>query len=151
MVESLLSNQEQNLAIELASGLQETQEILDRYGISKKDFRALAATEHFKKYFKDAKIAWGSVTNARERVALKSAMISEGALLRINQLIHAVDTPPSNVIEAHKHMSNLGQLMPSKPGEAETGNKHSIVINIGRSQGREPITVQGKVLDHDDE
>ena len=147
----LVDDHQQNLAIELAAKLQTSKEILERYGLTKKAFTALAATPKFKKQYKDAQIAWGSSLNARERVAQKSAMISEGGLLRLNQIIHDTATPPSNVIEAHKHVSNLGAVMPTKATEAgEDTNRHQIIINIGKSEGREPITVEGTVLEHED-
>ena len=110
-IASLLHDRLQNLAVEMASELLTPKEILKRYGITAKEFKVIAATPKFKKDFQDAKIAWGSVSNAKERVALKAAMVSESALLRINQIIHDNDTPPSNVIEAHKHISNLGNLI----------------------------------------
>ena len=69
--------------------------------------------------------------------------------------VEAVRMPnqPQAVIQsmgAGEWSVHLGNLTPSKTGEADTGAKHSIVINIGKGEGREPITVEGSVVDQED-
>jgi len=149
---SLLNDHQQNLAIELAANLQEPKEILARYNITKKDFKVLATTAQFKKQFADAKIAWGSASNTKERISLKAAMMSEAALLTMNQLLHDSSTPPSNRIDLHKHISTLGAVMPSRSGgEGDVGSKHSIIINLHNPKEAKEIKVvnaTGSVIEH---
>lgn len=151
-VELLLGpDHKKNLVVELASELEPARDTLKRYGMTKKDLAQLLTDEPaLQKHYKDAQVMWDSPMNVRERVNMKAAMCSEAGLLRLHQLIHSADTPPSNVIAAHQHMSTLGNLMPSKAGESgDTGSRFSIVLNIGKSQDREPIKVVGEVIEQE--
>lgn len=147
----LLHDKSDLLANELAAELQTPKEILAKYNIKQKDFSVLAKTPRFKRRYSAAKVEWATEDGAKELFARKCRMAADASVVDIYGLVKNADVPPANRIEAHKHLSNMGQLAPSKVAEDGGGNKHSIIINIGKGQGREPITVEGSVVEHDGE
>ena len=147
---ALLSDRYDLLANEMAAELQTPKEILAKYGIKQKDFRLLAKTDRFKRAYKLAKSEWATEDGAKALFARKCRMAADDGILDIYGIVKDKTAPPANRIEAHKHLSTMGELAPSKDQGEGSGAKHSIVINIGKSQGRAPITVEGAVVESED-
>lgn len=148
---ALLKDRFDLLANEMAAELQTPKEILAKYGIKQKDFRLLAKTDRFKRAYKTAKTEWASEDGMKALFARKCRMAADDGILDIHQIVKDTKMPPANRIEAHKHLSAMGNLAPSKVAGEEGQAKHTIVINIGKSHGREPLTVEGSVVEQEAE
>lgn len=151
-VAALLTDRANLLANEIAANLQTVKEILAKYNIKHKDFAELYKTKQFKAKLTAARLDWASDQGQKILFAKKAAMAAEDGLIDMYRIVKDTSAPASNRISAHQHLAAMGNVMPTKTGPGEDGsNKHTIIINIGKSEGREPLKVEGTVIEHDNE
>ena len=151
-VTALLTDRANLLANEIAANLNTVKEILAKYSIKHKDFAVLYKTPRFKAKLDAARRDWATYQGQKILFAKKAAMAAEDGIIDMYRIVKDTSAPASNRITAHQHLATMGNVMPTKATQGEDGtNKHTIIINIGKSQGREPLTVEGTVLDHNDE
>ena len=141
------------LAMELAAGLTDIPDILDRYSLSKAQLKRILKDAEFRVMYAQAKARWGADANATERVITKSTIMVEDSLLAIYSILHSTDSTPNSKIAAFNALVELSDAAPKKQAmkqEAVT-DKFSITINLSGGARRFDIdntkTIEGETYE----
>lgn len=125
------------LAMELAQDIDTVENILRRYGFEDGErdprWHALANTREFAQTLSEAITEWRKADSTGKRVRLKSMVMLEYNLPRIQELINS--PAAGSAIEALKLIKGLaGMDGPSAGGAGDGGGGFSVTINIGQGK-----------------
>ena len=122
------------LAYDIVAGLRPVGELLDRYGLSPAQAKAVCETPWFRGMVNEARTRWGSEMGALERIRLKAMVALEESLSIPYTIAHNSDVSATARLEAMKTMERLAGVVPPTPegaGAAGGGSKFAITINLG--------------------
>lgn len=125
------------MVAELAAKIQEPNDVLARYGMSKKEFATLSKTPAFKHAYQEAKTFWESDSNAKERIAVKAATMLEDSLLELHTIFHDGAKSGSLRMDAFKQITVLARLNGGEmrdPSGGAAGQQININIDMGGGQ-----------------
>ena len=126
------------LAVELAIQISPIPEVLRRYGLNTSDLKRRLKDPMFYTTLKEAKRNWNSDLSVKERIKLKSQMLTEDSLLFIYSTIHSPDNALPAKLDAFKQLATIAEVnAPSKVAGAE-GSKFTVHINLG---GDKPLVI----------
>ena len=125
------------LAQELAAGLTDPEDLLERFGLSKSQFRRITKSTAFRKMYKRAKEVWDDIDNTEERIRTKSLYLLEDSILPLYGIIHNADLAPAARIEAFAKLMKISNMEPKKEGEG-SGSNFTVTINI---PGEEKVVI----------
>lgn len=127
---SLLEHATAALAFELAAKLVPAAQVLSRFSISEEQYRALLASEQFRKLLKEAKDKWDSPMSVAERTRLKAQFSIEQCLLPLHGIVHDGKSATQSRIDAAKLIAAIAGL---NRGEATSPQeaRFSLNINLG--------------------
>ena len=120
------------LAWDLVAGLEEREEVLEKYGIDEDSWDVLRVNPQFRGMVKEAKLQWNGEMNAERRIQAKSRVATEDSVQVLYIIAHDVEQPASARIEAVKQMARMaGTEKPEEHNKGGTGDGFSIIFNIG--------------------
>lgn len=138
------------LAIELAAGLYDTAQILERFNLNKNQLLKITADPHFRTLFQEAKVLWEKSSNVKERTRLKAALLLEDSVLPLFSIIHNVDLSPGARIDAFAKLMAVADMQPSRDGgSAATGEGFKLNITIG-GEVEQSVLIEGISNQEDD-
>lgn len=137
------------LAQEIAAGLTDIGDILERHSVTREEFLALAKTQAFRSMVAEAKSLWHADGNAKERIKAKALVAVEVNLPLLHRLANDEDLNPTARIEAVKELKALGGLNAKEEGAAAGGSGFNITITVGGEDVLAPkdVTPKQKVID----
>lgn len=137
-----------SLAVEMAREMNDAEDILERYSLSKDEFETIAQTRTFKLMFEQALKEWGAASNTAERVKIKSAALIEEALPLMFAELKETSHPLSSRADLFGRIARIGALGNAPVSQGGSGEVFKIEINLGDDK---KITVQqtlpSKVID----
>lgn len=140
----LINDIDSRLAFDLATGIADVEDVLERYGLTKEDLRVRLQNPTFKKIYHEAKSLWNSDLSIKERVRLKAMALVEDSLLELYTIFHTTDVAAPARIEAFRRLAQVATVdTPDKTNEV--GNRVNVVFNFG---GSDPSVFHGKVYDN---
>lgn len=137
------------LALELVAGLQDTEQILERYDLTTQQFAKVAATPRFRTLYREAKELWQSDANAQERIRAKALSLVEENLLTLFKISNDIDENTGQRLEATKQLTDIAGAKPQKTGEVAQGSRFSVTINLGDADDPPALAVDAKVIDQE--
>lgn len=107
------------LVIDLALGVEGTDEILERYALDSNDLDALSTNPAFRAQLVEARniVAKEGLTFRK-----KAALLAEMHLDTISSLVDDVDAPAATRLAAFQSLAKLGNLEPIKEDKANQNN-----------------------------
>lgn len=140
-----------SLATEIAQQLSPPSEIFARAGLSKEDALKLLNQPEFQAMVKAAKSEWNAVGSTPERIKLKAQMALEELMLPQFRMAMDPKTPATARNDAFKSFERLAEAGKSGDGDAATGPKFVLNINLGEAMQLSGETIEGtpeeKLLD----
>jgi hypothetical protein len=124
-----LSSLNAHIAAELAAGLSCAADIRERYGISDKQWKTLAASPTFRGMLAEAVREMRGDLNAGARIQKKADIVLEDAI------------PPQARIDAGKLLAQLAGRTQKATEGGGGGGGFTLNINVG---GREKLVIEGK-------
>jgi hypothetical protein len=124
------------MVAELAAKIQEPDDILDRYGVSRDEFEELKQSDVFRSAYKEAKQFWDSDANIKERIAAKAAYMLEDSLLELHGIFHDASKTGQIRMDAFKQMTVLAKVNGGEQRDQVAGTGQAININIDMGQGK---------------
>lgn len=120
-----------SLAIEMARGINDSDEILERFSLSKEDFEHIARSRMFQSLLEQAVKEWGSASNTAERVKIKTQALIEEALPAMFAELRDDKHPLSSRADLFGRLARIGALGNAPAGAGNTGDVFKININLG--------------------
>lgn len=117
------------LAQELAAGLSDPKDILERFGLTKAQLQRIVQDKHFKELYGEAKRVWNSMDNVEERIRAKSMYLLEDSILPLYSIIHNNDLQPAARIDAFSKLMKISDMEPKKDVD-NSGNTFTVTINV---------------------
>ena len=146
------------LATELASQLFPLQTLLDRYSLSKTQFKQLVNNPEFRQRYAQAKAEWGADKNATERVTNKATLMVEDSLLEIFGMVHDSEATTPSRLQAFNSLVDLSEVSPKKQKNQQDKLPEQFVINISTGDhvkqikiDNTPKEIEGEVVDDTNE
>ena len=115
------------LAFDLALGVDDIEDVLERYHMTAEQFAALAEVPLFKATYKKYKL---EIRERGESFRVKAKIQAEELLDTTWDIIHHPDTPRSVALDAIKSIVKWADLEPKKE-DATPANQFNIQINMG--------------------
>lgn len=113
------------LVSDLALGVDSTEEVIDRYGLSKDEFERLCEVPAFRR---DLSVAVRDLRENGTAYSERCKVMSSTYLERLDQLIYDNATPASTVLATVQFIATMGKLVP-KETKADTSN-NATQVNI---------------------
>lgn len=137
------------LALELAKGVLEPEELLEQLGWDEDDYNEISKSRIFRQMLRDYKTEWNGAGNTKKRVQLKSVVNIEAAL---SNFYAAMIDPNEPLMARVKTLEILGKL--GGLGQSETvgmganggGNGQYFKLEIHMDRGAPPIIIDGGVV-----
>jgi len=123
------------VAIELANQLHTPKEIIDKFGITVKQFKEIKNKPAFRTIYSDAKAVWNGTGNSTERVRAKGNLLVEDLLIDLYTRAKDPNTSDEAMVKIVKQIVELSNLMPSKQAEQATGARFSVIMNFTNPAG----------------
>jgi len=127
------------LAQELAAGLTDTKDILEKFGLTKAQLTRIVNDPHFVELYKNAKKVWNGMDNVQDRIRAKSMHLLEDSILPLYSIIHNADMTPASRIEAFAKLMRIADMEPKKD-ENKTGDRFTVTINIPGEE--KPVVIE---------
>lgn len=122
------------LAREIAMEQHELDMILERNGVTPKQFQAIMKLDRFQKLLSDEITNWNSATNTTERVKIKAAAMIEEWLPEAFGQLHNEQAPLLHRTDLAKLVARLGGMEKSNLDMSAGGERFSVTINLGADQ-----------------
>lgn len=138
------------LATDLAHGLRDPAEVWHDQGIvSKEDAKRIIAQPIFQKIYQDAKAAWATPGNTRERIRLKALMSLEYGLIDLHAAVVNPAHPLNHRVQAAAFIGKLAGLDAEAAAGGGGGAGVTVNIDLSGSSGEAGIRVYrgGQVVD----
>ncbi len=136
----------QQMLLEIAGGMENPQDIAERYGYTPRAFAQLAATDAYKQQVLryEAELRASGVTFAR-----KAAMLAEDLLVDVYKMAKG-SSDPQQVLEAAKFMARMGRLEPVRESAAATpagpSTVFTVAFNFGGQQKKDTLVIDGELV-----
>jgi hypothetical protein len=134
-----LTDNDARLAVELALGISPIREILRRFGMGVYDLKTRLRDPLFKGMVEDAKRTWNADLNVKERIRLKSAMLTEDSLLSVYNAVHDANNALPAKLDAFKQLARIAEVDTPDKARAGDGSKFTVHINLGDT----PVIIEG--------
>ena len=121
---------ENQLATEIARGLDELPSILKRYGLNNQEFVRLSRDPTFRARFVEAKRAWEHPDAADVRIINKSRFAVEDCILVLYGLATDPEVAGMTRIEAFKQLARIAKVDGGEPKESGAASGSQFVVNI---------------------
>lgn len=133
------------LALELAKGIYEPNEILDKLGWTEQDYEEIANSRVFKSMLRQYISEWRGAGNTKKRVQLKSIINIEAALPDFYTAMINPNEPLMARVKTLEILSKLGGLGGSEPpvSGGNGGNGQYFKLEIHMDRGAPPIIIDG--------
>ena len=119
------------IALEIAKGIFDIQEILKVWEISLEQYDAITRHPAFDGMLREAKIEWESADNTVKRTQLKAAVMLEHALPELNARLHDRAEGLNAKVELAKFLGRVGGVDSNKQAIGGGGETFKIEINLG--------------------
>lgn len=140
------------LAREIAIDQREVADIVQRAGITEREFRKIAGSKDFQQMLQRELDDWHSAQNTPERVKIKAAAMIEEWLPEAFQQMHNGDAPLLHKTDLAKLVSRLGGMDKGEVAAGTAGERFSVTINLGSDQKLDfNKEVTSKVIEHNDQ
>lgn len=116
------------LAVELALKITDVPTLLERYGITPEQLKAKLKDPQFRSIVKQARTAWQSDLNVKERIRLKAGFLVEDSLLAMFGMIHSEAVAPPVRNDAFKSLARVAAV--DAPENGKGGDGLRVVINF---------------------
>lgn len=108
--------------------------ILQKHGLSPKQYKSLEANPFFQKLLQDAIQTWHGLANTKDRLALGALVTLEDALPSIGARMSNLREDLSSVVETAKLFADLAGIGPKAAQQGTPpGEKFQIIIDLGGS------------------
>jgi hypothetical protein len=128
-----------SLAYELAAGLADRKDILQKYGVSIALFRQLMALPVFQDMLRKAKSEFGSLASTPDRVRLKAQLMTEMGLQDMWGIINSPRAPEAARVSAYNSVKSLTGM--DKPEDAAPMQRFSLKIVLPAVSSATPATI----------
>lgn len=118
------------VAVELAKGLYEPRQVIDKFGLTFAQFKGFCSTLAFRGMFTDAKAAWLNTKNSTERIRAKSNMLIEDLILMLYERAKDPKTTDEACVKIMKQIVEVSNIAPTKDTSDVDANKFTIEIHI---------------------
>ena len=130
------------LAQELASGIQEPDDIFEQLGFTQAEYDKLANDRVFKELLVSAVSEWNAASNTQKRVKLKSAVAVENVIHHLAAAIEDPNEPLSSKSSAFLALMKAGSIgNPDPVAVGGVGNSFKLEIHLANKV--ETITIEG--------
>lgn len=134
-----------DLAIGMAKGLENEDELLSRLGFTRQEYDELAQTRTFREILSQAASEWEGASNTHKRVKLKAAVNVEQALHHFYTSMIDPKEPLSSRVKALEVVARIGQL--GNPEIIPPGGGQFFRLEINLGQSAPPIVIEHDVDD----
>jgi hypothetical protein len=138
-----LSDVDSRLAVELAVKLRPVPEILQTYGLTRKQLATKLREPMFRSMVKQARTLWQSDLSVKERIRLKSQILVEDSILEIFSILHNQDNAIPARLDAFKQLARVAEVDQPERGKGDTGSRFTVSINLGDTIKPVVIDAQG--------
>lgn len=137
-----------SLARELALDIKPLETVLKEYKIGPSEYDRLLKSARFRMYLDQEVAVWQTSVATPDRVRIKSAAVLEEWLPELYQRMNDPKEALSAKVEAGKLLAKMADIGTPKPGEAGSGERFSVTINLGADQSLTfEKTVTPRVID----
>jgi hypothetical protein len=119
------------LVREIAIDQHDLETILERNGVTPRQFQRIRNTDRFKSLLAQEIASWNSAANTPERVKIKSAAMIEEWLPEAFAQMHNGDASLLHRTNLAQLVSSLAGMGKSEVGVGSSGERFSITINMG--------------------
>jgi hypothetical protein len=133
------------LACELATGLYNNQDILDKFELTVAQLKRICKSPQFRLKYQEAKAVWESSDNVQQRIRQKSALLLEDSVLPLYSIIHNTNLAPAARTDAFSKLMAIADMQPSKDSGKVMGDKFTLNITIGDE--KQSITIEPGEVD----
>lgn len=119
-----------DLAMEVATDMRETADILKSFSLTQKDYAAISKNPYFQRVLATAKREWESVNSTEDRLKLKARLALELGMITLGSRMADDKEPLNAAVEAGKLFAKLAGVGEERPTGAP-GEKFTININLG--------------------
>lgn len=137
------------LALELAKGVLEPEELLEKLGWDEDDYNEISKSRIFRQMLRDYKTEWNGAGNTKKRVQLKSVVNIEAALSNFYAAMIDPNEPLMARVKTLEILGKLGGLGQTEAvnGVGAGGNGQYFKLEIHMDRGAPPIIINGGVID----
>lgn len=115
------------LALDLAADIWPEADVFANHGLDPVYGSALLQQDWFSQMVEEARREWSSITNAKQRIRLKSQIAVESSIEELFSIVHDAKTPAAARVAAFKELKDLsGAAVP----DATLGGANGPVVNI---------------------
>jgi len=137
-----VTDTDSRLAVELAVQIRPIPELLQNYGISKKELSRKLKDPLFRDMVRQAKTLWSSDLSIKERIRLKSQVLVEDSLLQIFGIVHNPENAIPAKLDAFKQLARVAEVDSPERSKSDTGSRFIVSINLGDST--RPVIIEGE-------
>jgi hypothetical protein len=138
------------LAREVAMNIFDIETILTRYKIDQETWLWVQEHPRFAQLLTSAIEEWESALNTKERVKVKASSMIELWLAHANELLHNTNEDTGKKTELAKFVARLADLgVTNTQIQGNTGERLSVIINLGSDQLKIEKDITPKVIEHD--
>lgn len=140
-----------SLARAIAMDLQELEDILKAHGVTHDEWDGIRDQARFQAFLKSAIDDWNKPMNTPERIRLKALAMVELGLETMWAAMHDTKEPLTARVELFKTVAKMGSVDVEKREAIESGEKFSVVINLGSDTLKVTApALPARVIDVDD-
>lgn len=137
------------LAREIAMGIHSLDDILANNGVDTPGWDKIKVNARFIQLLESEVAAWNSAINANERVKIKTAVLIEEFLPKLNTRLHDPKESLDHVVKAATLAARLAGMGATGIGmQGDGGERFSVTINLG-PDAKFQKEVTSKVIDHE--
>lgn len=135
-VSQISSEMSAALALDLAADIWPEAEVFSNHGLDPTYGAALLCQDWFRKMVDEARREWGSISNAKQRIRLKSQLALEHSIEEIYKVVTDKKIPAAARVAAFKELKDLSGVT---QGEQAAGDgRNSPTVNIFLNGSAEP-------------
>ena len=138
----LTQNDEQRLrelAVGMARGMEDEDELLRRLGFTRADYGELSETRTFKLILSQATSEWEGANNTRKRIEMKAAVNVEQALPHFYRAMTDEKEPLSSKVKTLEIVARIGKLGNPEVAAGGSGQFFKLEINLGGGKHEEIV------------
>lgn len=128
------------LAREISMSINELETILGHFGLSETQFEQIKQNEFFQRTLENYITEWNSATNTPTRIKIEAAAMFEQAMPMLYRRMSNEQENLNQVVEAGKLIARVAGIGEKAEAGLATGEKFSIVINLGDKQITKDVT-----------
>jgi hypothetical protein len=119
------------MILELAAGINDPGDVIERYGVTPEQFGRLRDMPAFRSAYREAKAFWEGDSNYKERIAVKAGVMVEETLMDVYDIIKESDTHKSIRMDAFKTLAAMAGTDGKQKEAQHAGQRVNINIRLG--------------------